>query len=305
MKIFLAQQNYHIGNFESNSQKIIHAIDEAKKQGGDIIVFSELSVCGYPPRDFLEFDDFIRKCDSSINLIKEHTESIAVVIGAPDRNTVNEGKNLFNAAYFLYNKEIKGIAHKTLLPTYDVFDEYRYFEPAYEWNVIDFKGKKIALTICEDIWNLGHNPLYRICPMDKLMEQNPDVMINLSASPFDYTHVDDRKATIKSNVIKYKLPLFYCNCVGSQTEIVFDGASLIFDKDGNLCKQFPQFKEAYEAVILNDDGTIDSPVIEPARAMPDQLNEPLQLTESLNITQVHEAIVLGIKDYFFKMGFSK
>ena len=114
----------------------------------------------------------------------------------------------------MYEKEVKGIAHKTCLPNYDVFDEYRYFEPAFTWNVIEFKGKKIALTICEDIWNLGDNPLYRICPMDILMEQRPDVMINISASPFDYTHIEDRKAIIKANVLKYKLPLIYCNAVG-------------------------------------------------------------------------------------------
>ena len=217
MKIFLAQQNYHIGNFESNAQKIIAAIEAAKKQGGDMIVFSELSVCGYPPRDFLEFDDFIDQCNATIELIKSHADSIAVIVGAPDRNKVKEGKDLFNAAYFLYNQQVIGIAHKTLLPTYDVFDEYRYFEPAFEWNVIEFKGKKIALTICEDIWNLGNNPLYRICPMDKLMEQQPNLMINISASPFDYTHDDERKATIKANVVKYQLPIFYCNGVGSQT----------------------------------------------------------------------------------------
>ena len=217
MKIFLAQQNYHIGNFESNTEKIIAAIEEAKSQGGDLIVFSELSICGYPPRDFLEFDDFIRKCYSCIDLVRRHADTIAVIVGAPDRNTVKEGKDLFNSAFFLYNKAIKAIAHKTLLPTYDIFDEYRYFEPAYEWNVIEFKGKKIALTICEDIWNLGHNPLYRICPMDKLMLQQPDLMINISASPFDYTHDEGRKATVKANVIKYKLPMFYCNGVGSQT----------------------------------------------------------------------------------------
>ena len=104
MKIFLAQQNYHIGNFESNSQKIICAIDEAKKQGGDIIVFSELCVCGYPPRDFLEFEDFINKCYAAIDTIKVHADTIAVVVGAPDRNPIKEGKDLFNAAYFLYNK---------------------------------------------------------------------------------------------------------------------------------------------------------------------------------------------------------
>ncbi len=305
MKIFLAQQNYHIGNFESNTSKIINAIKMAKEANADLIVFSELCICGYPPRDFVEFSDFINKCYNAIDIIKEYADDIAVLIGAPDKNTNPDGKDLFNAAYFLYDKKIKGVAYKTCLPTYDVFDENRYFEPAYDWNIIEFKGKRLAVTVCEDIWNLGHNPLYRVCPMDKLMEQKPDMMINLSASPFDYTHVDDRKAIIKSNVIKYKLPLFYCNCVGSQTEIVFDGASLIFDKDGNLCKQFPQFKEAYDAVMLNDDGTIDSPVIEPVQALPDQPNEPLQLTESLNISQIYEAIVLGIKDYFAKMGFTK
>ncbi len=305
MKIFLAQQNYHIGNFESNTQKIIAAIEEAKKQGGDIIVFSELCVCGYPPRDFLEFDDFIRKCYASIDTIKKHAGSIAVIVGAPDRNTVKEGKGLFNAAYFLYNKTIQSIAHKTLLPTYDIFDEYRYFEPAYEWNVIDFKGKKIALTICEDIWNLGHNPLYRICPMDKLMAQHPDLMINISASPFDYTHDEDRKATIKANVTKYKLPMFYCNGVGSQTEVVFDGASLAFDKDANLCGKLPIFEEAIKGFVLNEDGTIDAPIIEPASRIPDKESPPLSLEENLNIAQVNDAIVMSIKDYFAKMGFTK
>ncbi|MEP7144986.1 MAG: NAD+ synthase [Ferruginibacter sp.] len=304
MKIFLAQQNYHIGNFESNTQKIIAAIEEAKKQGGDIIIFSELSVCGYPPRDFLEFDDFIRKCDASIDLIKEHADSIAVIVGAPDRNTVAEGKDLFNAAYFLYNKAIAGIAHKTLLPTYDIFDEYRYFEPAYEWNVIEFRGKKIALTICEDIWNLGHNPLYRICPMDKLMLQQPDLMINISASPFDYTHDEGRKAIVKANVTRYRLPMFYCNAVGSQTEVVFDGASLVYDKDANLCGQLPIFEESTEGFTLNDDGTIDAPVIEPAKVVAGEVM-PLSLEENLNIVQVHDAIVMGIKDYFTKMGFTK
>ncbi len=305
MNIFLAQQNYHIGNFESNTKKIISAINIAKEQGGDMVVFSELSICGYPPRDFLEFDDFIRKCYAAIDEIKQHADTIAVIVGAPDRNKVKEGKDLFNAAYFLYNKEVKGIAHKTLLPTYDIFDEYRYFEPAYEWNVIEFKGKKIALTICEDIWNLGHNPLYRICPMDKLMEQQPDMMINISASPFDYTHDEDRKATVKANVRKYKLPMFYCNGVGSQTEVVFDGASLVFDKNANLCGQLPMFSEALQGFTLNDDGTLAATVIEPAARIADKELVPLSLQENLNIEQVYAAIVMGIKDYFTKMGFTK
>jgi NAD+ synthase (glutamine-hydrolysing) len=305
MKIFLAQQNYHIGNFELNTNKIIGAIQEAKQQGGDLIVFSEMCVCGYPARDFVEFNDFIDKCYQSINTIKEHTENIGVIIGSPARNKRKEGKDLFNAAFFLFNKEIKAEIHKTLLPTYDVFDEYRYFEPAYNWSVVEFKGKKLAITICEDIWNLGNNPLYRICPMDELMKHNPDVMINLSASPFDYTHIEDRKATIKTNVIKYKLPMLYCNTVGSQTEIVFDGASLVFDKHANLVKELPQFKEELDSIILNDDGTFDNTIIENNNKIPNEELVPLYFNEHLNIPQIHKALLLGIKDYFEKMGFSK
>lgn len=305
MKIALAQQNYHVGNFESNINKIISGIEEAKKQGADIVVFSELSVCGYPPRDFVEFNDFINKCYAGIDRIKQHADTIAVIVGSPARNPIKEGKDLFNAAFFLYNKEIKAEIHKTCLPTYDVFDEYRYFEPAYDWKIIEFKGKRIALTICEDIWNLGDNPIYRICPMDMLMEQQPDLMINISASPFDYTHDEDRKAIVKANVLKYKLPMFYCNAVGSQTEIVFDGASLILDKHGNLCHKLPMFKEAIETTTLNDDGTIGSPILETANRIPDHELNPPTLDEFLNIQQIHDALVMGIKDYFSKMGFTK
>ena len=187
MKIFIAQQNYHIGNFERNTSKIIAAIEAAKSQGADLVMFSELSVCGYAPRDFLEFHDFIDKCYAAIDEIRQHTNDIGVLIGAPDRNRRREGKDLHNAAFLLYKKEVQAVIHKTCLPNYDVFDEYRYFEPAYEWQVVEFKGKRLAITICEDIWNLGDNPLYRICPMDELMKFKPDVMLNLSASPFDYT----------------------------------------------------------------------------------------------------------------------
>ncbi len=305
MKIFLAQQNYHIGNFDYNTNKIIEAIETAKAAGGDLILFSEMSVCGYPARDFVEFNDFLAKCQESINRIKEHADTIGVLVGAPVRNTQLRGKDLFNAAFFLHEKEVKAEIHKTLLPTYDVFDEYRYFEPAFEWKVVPFKGKKLAITICEDIWNMGDNPLYRICPMDHLMEQAPDLMLNLSASPFDYTHDEDRKSVIKANVLKYKIPMFYCNAVGSQTEIVFDGSSMIFDKDANLCKAFPLFEEALDSVVLNSDGTLDATIIEPASRVPDKELNPATLEPELNIAQVYDALILGIRDYFQKMGFTK
>ena len=305
MKITLAQQNYRIGNFEYNTKKIIEAINEAKEQNADLIVFSELCICGYPPRDFLEFDDFINKSLEALHVILQHADTIGVLVGAPERNTKRKGKDLFNAAYLLYDKKIRGIAHKTCLPNYDIFDEYRYFEPSYEWQVMEFKGKKLAVTICEDIWNLGDNPLYRICPMDELMKQEPDLMINLSASPFDYTHDEDRKATIKANVMKYKLPMFYCNAVGSQTEIVFDGASLVFDKNANLCGFLPQFREALQTFYVTNEGMIEGQIIERADKVPGNLLEPIVLDETLNTDQIFEALIMGIRDYFFKMGFKK
>jgi NAD+ synthase (glutamine-hydrolysing) len=317
MKIALAQQNYHIGNFEENTRKAIEGIKKAKNDGADIIMFTELSICGYPPRDFLEFEDFINKCDEAINEIKQHADTIAVIVGAPQRNTISEGKNLFNAAWFLYEKEVLATTQKTLLPTYDVFDENRYFEPAYQWNVIPFKGKKIALTVCEDIWNLGDNPLYRICPMDILMEQSPDLMLNISASPFDYDHDDDRKEIIRANVLKYKLPIFYCNAVGSQTEIVFDGGSLVINAHGRIVKELAYFEEDYLVYDCEDFARDDDNAS--ASVMPDRqfdsemrvfkMNDPARIMEYMiaekNITEIHHALVLGIRDYFSKLGFTK
>jgi len=315
MKIQLAQQNYHIGNFERNTEKIIDAIGSARQAGADLVVFSELSVCGYPPRDFLEFGDFIDRCRSSIDRICQETMDIGVIIGAPVRNTRPEGKDLFNAAWLLHEGEVKAVVHKTLLPTYDVFDEYRYFEPAFEWKVISFKGKKIALTICEDIWNLGDNPLYRICPMDLLMQQHPDLMINISASPFDYDHDEDRKDIVRRNVLKYGLPMIYCNAVGSQTEIVFDGGSLVYNDRGDLVRELKYFEEDRyladtERLYVGDDtasaddimksqGKVRvSSVVDPDKVIP-------YLTAEHHISQIHQALILGIRDYFGKMGFTK
>ena len=305
MKIFLAQQNYHIGNIEANTEKIIGAIQAAKQQGGDIILFSELCVCGYPPRDFLYFNDFIDKCYAAVDKIKLYADGIAVLVGSPYRNPNREGKDLFNAAYFLADKEIKQVIFKTCLPTYDVFDEDRYFEPGTEWSVVEYKGKKLAVTICEDIWNLGDNPMYTNCPMDMLIQQAPDVMLNLSASPFDYTHDEDRRAAVKANVLKYKIPMFYCNGVGSQTEIVFDGNSLVFDKDANLCGKLGSFKEDLQSFILHDDGTVDGDFLQKAEHIPNTELNPQTLEPALNIPLVFEALVMGIKDYFGKMGFKK
>ncbi len=305
LKIYLAQQNYHIGNFESNTNKIISAIREAKAGGGDLIVFSELSICGYPPRDFLEFEDFIDKCMDAIDRIRLEADSIAVLVGAPARNPRLEGKNLFNAAYFLHNQEIKAEVHKTLLPTYDIFDEYRYFEPAFDWNIVPFKGHRLAVTICEDIWNLIDDPLYRINPMDELIKQAPTLMVNLSASPFDYIHGEGRRHVVAENVEKYHLPMVYCNAIGSQTEVVFDGGSMVMAANGDIVMEMPYFEEALNCVELTADNTFAQPALRSKADIPEIEDIPQTFEEARNIDLIHKALIVGIRDYFSKMGFKE
>ena len=290
MKIAIAQLNYHIGNFDGNLQKMLKATDEAKSNGADIVVFGELSTCGYPPRDFLEFRDFIRLADESVDQLRLASDGIGIIVGSPSVNPVIEGKDLHNSVYFLYNKEILHVQHKTLLPTYDIFDEYRYFEPAKEHKTVMFKGKRIALTICEDLWNLGNeNPLYTVCPMDIMMEEKPEVMINVSASPFDYDHAADRLEVLRANVKRYGIPLFYSNVVGAQTEVIFDGGSVIFSPDGNVFDEMPYFVEAIQYYDLDE-------------VVNGHQNKE---QEKAKIPLIHDAIILGLKDYFGKLGLQR
>lgn len=291
MKIALAQLNYHIGNFEANTKKIIENIGLAKQKGADLIVFAELAICGYPPRDFLEFDEFISLCENAVKEIALYCVDIACIIGLPIKNDVLQGKDLFNAAYFIENGAVKAVAKKALLPTYDVFDEYRYFEPATAFKCIDFKGKKIALTICEDLWNINDNPLYVTSPMDELIKEAPDLMINIAASPFSYTHDDERIQVMADNAKKYHLPVFYVNQVGAQTELIFDGGSLVVDADGQLKAEMKYFEEDLQVFDLLE---IENVANKYPKA--ERLND---------IAQIHDALILGIKDYFKKSGFSK
>ncbi len=290
MKIAIAQLNVHIGNFDGNVAKMLKAVDTAKEQGADLVCFSELVTCGYPPRDFLEFDDFIDQAEAAIEKLAAAAKGIAIVVGTPSRNPVIEGKDLFNSAFFLEDGKVKQIINKALLPTYDVFDEYRYFEPGNEFNVVEFKGKKIAVTVCEDIWNIGNeNPLYTICPMDELMPQNPDFILNLSASPFSYTQAESRIHVVRANIDKYGIPMFYVNHSGAQTELIFDGGSIVMSPNGKIHDELPYFEECIRTYELAD-------VIKGAESREREKNK---------MELIHDAIVLGIKDYFGKLGFKK
>ncbi len=290
MKTALAQLNFHIGNFESNTRKIINATHEAKNQGADLVVFAELAVSGYPPRDFLEFNDFIDRCTDVVEQIAAECKGIAVIVGVPVRNEAEKGKPLFNAAAFIDEGKIQ-FFHKALLPNYDVFDEYRYFEPAHDFSVLDCKGHRIALTICEDLWNVGNDPLYTRNPMDELITYSPDLMINIAASPFDYRQAETRLGVLKQNVEKYHLPLLYVNHVGAQTELLFDGGSLAMASNTEVALQLPFFEESIQLIDTKDLINWNKP--KHSNTFPSK------------IERIHDALVMGIRNYFTKLGFKK
>lgn len=296
MKIALAQLNFVIGDFEHNVRKIISEINHAKLLGIDLVVFAELSVTGYPPRDFLEFDDFIEKSYTAVNRIAAECHGIGAIVGAPFRNPGKKGKKLFNSAWLLAEGKVQSVSHKSLLPNYDVFDEYRYFEPGRSVTPVSFGGLNIALTICEDIWDTGDDPLYVHAPMDGLSQHHPDIMINIAASPFNYTQPLLRDEVMRSNAVRYGVPLIYVNQIGGQTELIFDGGSMAVDSDGVICCRMVRFAEETRIVELIE--KTGKWTISNCRNIESSVGEE-------KISLIHDALVLGIGDYFRKMGFQK
>jgi NAD+ synthase (glutamine-hydrolysing) len=294
MKVALAQLNYIIGDFEGNTGKIIETIEKAKNAGAELVVFSELSVTGYYPHDLLEKKEFIQKAEAAVNKIAAECKGIAAVVGAPRINENERGKRLFNSALFLSNGKIHSAHNKTLLPTYDIFDEYRHFEPNRDFSVVEYKGEKIAVTICEDLWDeqptaneFGKDKLYQDSPMDELAKLHPDFVVNISASPFSYNQESWRKDILISKAKKYRLPIFYVNQTGAQTELIFDGGSVYIDEQGEIVKELKYFEDDFLIVDTQNPG-----------------EKSLQ-QEAGTIEKIHDALVLGIRDYFRKMGFKQ
>jgi len=293
MKIAIAQLNYHIGNFELNTLKIKEAISHAKSGGADLVVFSELSVTGYYPHDLLERKEFIEQSYEAIREISKECYGIAAIVGAPSINPEPRGKKLFNSAFLMFDGAVQQIVNKSLLPTYDIFDEYRHFEPNKKFSVFDYKGKKLAITICEDLWDeqetqneFGREKLYQLSPLKELSALNPDLVINLSASPFSYNQENWRKNILVKNAVKYQLPILYVNQVGAQTELVFDGGSFYLNKQGEIEEELNYFEEDFR--IIDTEVTTQN----------------LQ-AKTETIEKIYRALVLGIRDYFQKMGFRK
>ncbi|MEG6569750.1 NAD+ synthase [Thermoanaerobacterium thermosaccharolyticum] len=291
MKIALAQLNPTVGDIKNNCEKIIMYIKEAKKANMDLIVFPELSIIGYPPKDLLYNPDFLESSYSALNeLILPETNDIGVIVGIATKDKEKDYM-LHNSALLLYNGKIIGQADKTLLPNYDVFDEQRYFEPAKSRTCFDFKGMRLAVNICEDIWNdkdFWERPRYDIDVLEEQYKLNPDIFINISASPYNLGKQELRTKMVKQISKKYKLPLIYVNQVGGNDELIFDGNSFAINSNGDRVVNLRSFSE--------DIAFVDTENL-------DEL-KPLQEIKE-DISWVHDALILGLRDYFRKTGFKK
>lgn len=295
MKITVAQLNYHIGNFKRNKELICSAIEKARSEKSDLVIFSELCIPGYPPLDLLDRLDFIERCNDTVLEIARECYGITAIVGSPTLNRNPEGKKLFNSALVLSEGKIIYSANKALLPTYDIFDEYRYFEPETRFSVFPFKGLKLAITICEDLWDeqpfdneFEKTRLYTLSPMEEISNFHPDLIVNISASPFSYSKVEAKENIFRSKARKYKIPVISVNQTGANTELIFDGASILVNSKGEIFDRLPFFEER---VVTYDY---------------DEINPTIKLREENRqntISLIHKALITGIRDYFSKTGF--
>jgi NAD+ synthase (glutamine-hydrolysing) len=298
MKIALAQLNYIIGDFDGNLVKISGAVSDAKSKGAELVIFSELSICGYPPLDLLERKEFVTTSIRYVEQLARRVDhDMGVIVGGPDFNTQTDGKLLFNSAFFLYKGEIQQVIRKTLLPTYDIFDEYRYFEPNRKFSIIRFKELKMAVTICEDLWDeqpfdndFSRSRLYTINPLEELFKLGPDVIINIAASPFAHRKMEIKQSIFTGKAARYNLPLLYCNQVGAQTELIFEGGSMAIHPSGRIARKLPLFRE--EIMVMDLDELVDTEPPPPGDKVADRIGTMVS------------ALVCGISDYFKKMGFT-
>lgn len=296
MKISAAQLNYKIGDFEANRDLILKSIEQAKKEGSDLVVFSELSITGYPPLDLLDRYDFIEKCNRTVHEIADKCRGITAIVGSPTLNSNPQGKKLWNSALVLSEGKVIFTANKALLPTYDIFDEYRYFEPERNFQIFPFKGMKLAITICEDMWDeqpfdneFERSRLYTVSPADELSRSKPDIIINISASPFSFTKIEAKESIFRSKAEKYGIPVIMVNQTGANTELIFEGGSLLINGNGEIADRLPFFEEAVRTWSLES--------INSGNVYPGKRSETIHL--------VHDALVTGVSDYFRKTGFQK
>ena len=292
MKITLAQLNPTVGDIRGNLAKVTQTLSQCSKDSPDLVVFPELFLVGYPPRDLLERPSFIARTDEAIRELSEVSQEYpqtGIIVGAPQPGQQSTGKGLHNSALLIYQGRLLFTQHKSLLPTYDVFDEARYFDPAADDPVVEFKGQTLGISICEDAWNdptLWHRPTYSYDPIEVLAEKGADLIINIAASPFHRGKERLRYNIVRSHATKHRIPFLFVNQVGANDELIFDGRSICIDGAGDLLAVFPPFVEHVQTIAVDRTG----------------IRDPYVPQEE--IASVHQALVLGVRDYMDKCGFS-
>jgi len=287
MRYMLCQIDPIVGDIEGNTSKILDYIAEAKCEKCDLVIFPELAICGYPPDDLLDYSSFISRCKLATEEIAIHSKEICIILGGIDTNSA-EGRGLYNTAFVLQNGKITDRIYKTLLPTYDIFTERRYFEPNSTFKLIEVKGQKMAISICEDLWDKHNSFKYEKSPVEELAALNPDIHINICASPFHLTKFKTRKKVIDDCIKRQNCPLIYLNQSAAHTGILFDGDSGVYNSKGQKVVDMPLFAEH---IAVYDDQLHIHPI------------EDHDYDNDMAI--LYQSLVFGIRSYFEKMGFDK
>ncbi|BDS05293.1 NAD+ synthase [Oceaniferula spumae] len=291
MKIGIAQLNAVVGDFPGNAKRIMAAYRECLEKGAELVIVPEMALVGYPPRDLLFKSQFVPKCLQALDYLADETGDVPMLVGYVDQcDSDSIGKPFRNAAAFLHKGKVLHKIWKTLLPTYDVFDEHRYFEPSESCDPIEWRGHRLGVTICEDIWteNYLHRPLYDRDPVEELSAKGIDMILNLSASPFSIGKPGRRLEMLSRVAQEADVPLVYCNCIGGNDQLIFDGNSLALDSKGNPLVALTAFEEECVVVDVSLSGNAE--------------NLP---TETSPEEESHKALVLGLRDYAHKCGFTK
>jgi len=287
MKIGLAQINTTIGDFSGNQKRILAAYRAAVSQGADLVVTPELCLTGYPPRDLVHRSRFVPANLEALAALAAEVGETPLVVGCIQINANDRGRPFRNSAAVLQNGQVQALRHKSLLPTYDVFDEDRYFEPERAFQIVEIAGQKIGITICEDIWTDDYlpRPLYQVQPAHELAHQGAEILLNLSASPFHLGKPAMRERMLSEEARKLGVPIVYCNAVGGNDQLVFDGNSAVFDETGEVIARLKPFADDLAVVDLQN------------------LTAPSSIGDRSSAEDLHDAMVLGLRDYVQKCGF--
>lgn len=290
MKIALCQINPVIGDLKYNKSKILEGYNKGVKSNADVVIFPELSLVGYPPQDLVEKKEFRHAVSKAATELASLTGKTALLFGAITEDDDLIGTDIHNSALLCFDGKIQFVQHKTLIPNYDVFDEMRYFDPSKEVNVLEYKNEKLGISICEDIWNdadYWYRRRYTRDPIKELIAKGATILINISASPYAYGKREDRHKMLSVLTEQEKIPLAYVCCVGAQTDLIFDGASMCFDNKGKLVNLGNTYKEDF---ILFDTK---------------KSKNEIRNSEKSFEEEVLSALIFGVKDYCEKLGFKK